>query len=83
MSVHKLGTERLLPGEVNEDLVEALDGLLDRVKRGEITALAWAGITGNEHLFNGWDGSGGTIFTLGASISALGHRYTQFMMDDE
>lgn len=82
MTIHKL-TERLLPGEANEDLVAALESLLDRAKKGEITGLAWAGVTGNNHLMNGWDGAGGTVFSLGASIMALHSRYTTFMMEDE
>lgn len=82
MTIHKL-TERLLPGEANEDLVEALEGLTERARRGEIKGLAWAGLTGNDHLFNGWDGAGGTIFPLGASIMALHSRYADYMMDDD
>jgi hypothetical protein len=82
MSVHKL-TGRLLPGEANQDLIEALEGLVERAKKGEITGLAWAGVTGNDHLINGWEGPGGTVFTIGASIMALNSRYAAFMMGDE
>lgn len=82
MSVHKL-TERLLPGEVNDDLVKALEDLTERARRGEVVALAWAGVTGNDHLMNGWDGPGGSLFNVGASIMALHARYSAYMMDDE
>lgn len=76
-------TERLLPGESNVELVEALRDLTERAERGEIKALAWAGMTGNDHLFNGWDGAGGTLFNLGAAVMALHTRYAIFMMEDD
>lgn len=78
----KMGTQRLLPGEVNTDLVEALDDLKRRAERGELTALAWAGVTGNRHLVTGWDGAGGTIFDLAAAIMTLHSRYGEFIRED-
>lgn len=82
MGVHKL-TERLLPGEVDQDLIDALKGLVERAERGEIVAIAWAGVTGNNHIINGWDGAGGTLFPLGASVMALQSRYSSWLMEDE
>lgn len=82
MTVVKLGG-RLLPGEHNQELVDALEELTERARRGEIIGLAWAGVTGNRNLINGWDGSGGTIFDLGAGIMALHSRYANYMMEDD
>jgi len=75
-NIHKL-TDTPLPGEVNDDLVEALEGLIKRAKQGEIQAIAWAGWTNAESdtLFTGWDGAGGTSFHLGAAVGALNTRY--------
>ena len=82
-NIIKMGTERLLPGEINDDLVEAIESLLDRAKKGELKALAWAGVTGNEHLVTGWEGAGGTMFNVAAGISCLNHRYAEFIMEDD
>lgn len=83
MSVVKLGTERLLPGEVNNDLVEELEDLTERARRGEIIGLAWAGLTGNRHIISGWDGPGGTIFDMGAAVMCLHSRYAEYLREDE
>lgn len=82
MTVHKL-TESLLPGEVDEELVEALRDLLARAEKGEISGLAWAGCTPNDTAFSGWQGAGGTVFHIGASILALQTRYALMMMEPE
>ena len=82
MSVHKL-TGRLLPGEADEELVDALRDLLARAERGEISGLAWAGCAPNDCTFSGWQGAGGTMFNIGASIMALQTRYSLMMMEPE
>jgi len=82
VTVHKL-TERLLPGEADEELVEALRDLLARAERGEISGLAWAGCTPNDAAFSGWQGAGGTLFHIGASIMALQVRYAVMMMEPD
>ncbi len=79
--VHKL-TERMLPGEINADLVGALKGLLERAERGEITAMAWAGVNPNDTTFTGWDGAGGTLFHMAASIGVLQWRFMQMIQDE-
>ena len=84
MTIHKL-TDRMLPGEVNQDLVEALESLTERAKAGEISGLAWAGVVGaqgNGDLVTGWDGAGGTKFLIGAAIMLLQSRYAESMVDD-
>jgi hypothetical protein len=75
-------TERLLPGEVSEDIVAAIEGLLARAKSGEISAFAWAGYATNDATFNGWESEGGTMFQLGASIMVLQSRYANMMQED-
>jgi hypothetical protein len=80
--IHKL-TDRLLPGEPDSELVEALRDLLARAERGEISGLAWAACTPNDDAFSGWQGAGGTTFALGASIMALQTRFALMMMDPE
>lgn len=76
-------TEHLLPDERNDELCEALRNLLDRAERGEIIALAWAGYSREDVVFNGWDGAGGTMFQTAAAIMTLHTRYSQMMMGDE
>jgi hypothetical protein len=80
--VHKL-TGHMLPGEVNTDLVEALEDLTERAKTGEVVALAWAGYRPDDSCFNGWDGPGGTMFALGASVGLLQTRYQMMMLEGE
>lgn len=82
MTIHKL-TDRVLPGEADEELVEALRDLLDRAEKGEIIGLAWAGCAPNDMAFSGWQGAGGTLFHIGASILALQTRYALMMMEPE
>ena len=78
--IHKL-TERLLPGETNTDLVDALERLTEQARKGEITAVAWACTKTNGHVANGWEGAGGTMFPLGAAIMTLHARYADMMME--
>lgn len=81
MTIHKL-TANLLPDEVNTDLIDVLEDLLDRTKRGEIVSLAWAGVKRNDDLISGWEGSGGTIWQIAASIMVLHSRYASYMEED-
>ena len=79
--VHKL-TERLLPGEADPELVEALRDLLARAERGEINGLAWAGCSPSDSTFNGWQGAGGTMFHIAAAILCLQSRYAMMMQEE-
>lgn len=81
MTIHKL-TADLLPDEVNTDLIAALEDLMDQAKKGEVIALAWAGVKRNDDLISGWEGSGGTIWQTGASIMVLHSRYASYMKDN-
>lgn len=79
--VHKL-TGYPLPGEVDPELVKTVEALLVRIKRGEITALAWAGYTtkDEDQIFNGWECAGGTMFNLLASISMLERQFQESLL---
>lgn len=76
-------TERLLPGEADQGLCEALRDLLGRAERGEITALAWVGYRPNDSLFHAWEAAGGTMFQLGAGIMCLQARYALMMSEPD
>lgn len=68
---------------VDSSIVEALEELLDRARRGEIAAFAYATVANNETVGNGWRGDGPGIgnLMLGA-VSALHARYTQAWLDN-
>lgn len=76
-------TDRLLPGEVNSDLVEALERLLEQVKAGEIIGLSWAGARADDSIMTGWDGAGGTMWKMNAAITVLQARFANMMLEDE
>ena len=75
-------TERTLPGEVDQGIVDTIADLLTRAKAGEITAFAWAGYMPNDEVFHGWEGSGGTMFQLAAAVMMLQSRYALSMHAD-
>lgn len=66
---------------VNEDLVQLLEGLVDRAKSGEIVGLAYAASNGDELSYNGWE-SGGHTLLLSSSIATLNARY-QLMLTQQ
>jgi hypothetical protein len=69
------------PGDVNEDLVETLQGLLDRAKSGDLRALAYATVSLQGFKGTGWDGSDGTRDPLASAIMMLHGRYAQALLE--
>lgn len=82
MTIHKL-TARLLPGEADAELVEAIEELLAEAKRGEIAGLAWAGTAPNGEVFQAWAGGDDTLYSLAAGIMTLQTRYSLMLMDPD
>lgn len=63
-------------GQAVPEIVELLEGLLERARSGEIHALAYAAARGEGDGFSsGWEGNSGTRDALGAALSFLHHRY--------
>jgi hypothetical protein len=75
-------TGHALPGEVDADLVQVAQDLLDRIKRGEITAMAWALVSPNDDTHTGWEGAGGTRYALASAIMCLQWRYAAGLNGD-
>ena len=71
------------PGEANPDMVEVIEGLLDRAKSGELRGFAYATYSVGEFTGTGWEGSDGSRHPMSSAIQMLQHRYTQALMGDE
>jgi hypothetical protein len=72
-------TDRMMAGDINQDIVTLLEQLLDRAKRGEIDGIAYATSAPNDVCATGWDGSGGTMFRLHSAVSTLHHRFNDMV----
>ena len=70
-----------VPGEVNPVLIEMLETLLDRAKRGEVVAVAYAAVTANGDGASAWEQSDTRVNQLAAPILALQYRYAKAMLD--
>jgi len=65
------------PALPNEELISILEGLLERVKTGEISAMAYAYPLPDHCVGTGWaaDDHVGKSIALGFAVSALHHEY--------
>ena len=66
--------------EPDRDVVEALEELLEKARRGEVACFAYAYTTPNDTVHSGWQGSGSANIMLGA-VSALQVRYAQVWLE--
>lgn len=65
-------------GEANEEIIAALEDLLEKAKSGHLRAIAWCTYTTVDTMSSGWhqDVYG---FHLAAAIMALNHEYASAM----
>lgn len=80
--VHTIhGGKATLPGEPDADVVECIEMLLDRAKRGDLVGIAYAAVHNNGEQATGWVGGAGTRHSIGTSIMILFQRYTVALRD--
>lgn len=77
-NIHK-PTEAPLPGEVDAEVVAAVERLLGRVQRGETVAVAVAEVHPNHDVSNGWEGAGGTMHEMVSAIASLQFAFMMWM----
>jgi len=70
-----------VPGEVNPVLIDMLETLLDRAKRGEVVAVAYAAVTAIGEGTTAWEQNDTMTNPLAAPILALQYRYAKAMLD--
>lgn len=73
--VRPFGPSVLAP-EPDKDVVELLERWLDRARRGEIVAVAVAGVAPNRDITTEWHGGAGANSML-AAMAYLQFRYTK------
>lgn len=71
----------VLPGEPNPEIIEDLEGLLERARSGELRALAYTTLGAQNTIGTGWAGSDGSRYPLGAAIGMLFHRYNSALLE--
>lgn len=77
-----MGEVRALPGhpiaipdgKANQEIIAALEGLLEKAKAGQIRAIAWATYKSTDMTSAGWC-SGAYGFHLGAAVMSLHNQY--------
>jgi len=74
MTVVHLHTGEPASAESNPDLVECLEGLLERARAGGITAMGMAFVKNDGHVGTLWYGGDQTIPMI-AAISMLQHEF--------
>lgn len=70
-----------VPGEPEPGVVEALEYLLERAKRGDLTAVAYATVALSGAQATGWAGGSGTRHPLASTIMMLNHRYAAGLLE--
>jgi len=65
------------------EVVETLEGLLQRAKDGDITAFAYALCEPNGDTSSGWNGAEHTRDVLSVSVMCLQHRFTHSLLYGE
>lgn len=71
-------------GIVSQVVVDQLEDLLERAKRGEIVALGFFGVKPNRAIFSGWHGaSDGYFHQLVASINIVQYRMMRMNVPEE
>ena len=70
-----------IPGEVDPDLVEELQGLLDDAKSGALLAIGYCTVRSSDEIGTGWVGCAGTNDKLSTAIMMMTHRYSAALLD--
>lgn len=70
----------VVAGEPSPDIIQTLEMLLDRAKRGELSAIAYATVSPSGTKGTGWDGIQGTRDPLSSVIMMLQHRYAAALL---
>lgn len=71
-------------GIVNTVLIDQLEQLLERVKRGEVVALGYFGVKPNREIFTGWDGcSRGYTHEMVSAVNTIQFRMMRMNVPDE
>lgn len=60
----------------SDSTIATLEDLLEQAKRGEIVALAYAGVRPNREVFWSWCGEGNANLLM-AGLTGLHHRYAK------
>jgi hypothetical protein len=66
-----------LATEPNEGIIEDIQELLVRAKRGEIRAIAWTRMNMAGDISTGWNGDAGTRNGLGFAVNVLCSKYVE------
>jgi hypothetical protein len=69
-------------GQPDQAIIDRLEDLLARARRGEVSALAYATVSPGGHKATGWDGTQGTRDQLGTAIAILSHRWGKSLLGD-
>lgn len=71
-------------GLENKVLVETLELLLERAKKGEIVAFGYFGVKPNRVIFTGWDGcSLGYTHEMVSAVSTVQYRMLKMNVPEE
>lgn len=75
------------PGDVtivDQEIVDLLEDLLEKAKRGEIAAFGYFGARPGRHTFNGWIGAGkGYKYELAYACDDVKFRFMRMNVDPE
>lgn len=84
--LHILHTSNNEPPEVDNELVDLLEGLVKQAKSGELQGIAYATIQmhadGTSTTASGWIGGKGTRHPLCSAISIIHQRYVYALWND-
>ena len=85
-TIHRLPSA-VIPGDVNQDVVDRLEELLKRARSGELRAIAYTTVlanTGDPLGFatgTGWIMAEGTKWALSAAVMTLHHRVGEMLAE--
>jgi hypothetical protein len=72
--------DNILPGVVDQDLVDDLELLLEDAKAGRLLAIGYAAVVEGDVTSTGWSGRAGTRHALSSAIITLHARYAQALI---
>lgn len=63
------------------EVIERIEELLERARRGDIVGIAYAVIEQNNGMGTGWCGGHGTRDRIGMAVGILNHRYISAVIE--